>query len=62
MKKKKCDQIIHLIFDVQPADDQIDDVEIATIKEQIDESQHGCRANHPALQICQPNHRPDQTH
>lgn len=55
-------KIRHLIFDVQSADDQIDYVEISTIKEQIDESQHGSRADHTALQIRQPHHRPDQTH
>lgn len=55
-------KIRHLIFHVQSADDQIDYVEIPTVKEQIDESQHGSTADHTALQIRQPHHRPDQTH
>ncbi len=58
----KLKKIRHLIFHVQSADDQIDYVEIPTVKEQIDESQHGSTADHTALQIRQPHHRPDQTH
>lgn len=60
--KLKGNEIRHLVFHVQSGDDQIDYVEIPTIEEQIDESQHGSRADHTALQIRQPHHRPDQTH
>lgn len=47
---------------VEFAEKQIEQVKVATVEEQIDEAQHGCRTHHTACQTAEPNHRLDDTH
>lgn len=52
----------YLLPEVQLAEEQIDQVQVATVEEQVDEAQHGRGAHHLACQLGEPHHRLDDSH
>lgn len=52
----------YLLPEVQLADEQVDQVEVAAVEEQVDEAQHGRGAHHVARQVGEPHHRLDDAH
>lgn len=68
-KKRKQDHLKNLLIiqpyllpEVQLADEQVDQIKVATVEQQVDEAQHGCRTNHLACQVSEPNHGLDDSH
>lgn len=48
--------LTYLLPEVQFADEQIEQVEVAAVEQQVDEAQHGCGTHHRACQVCKPHH------
>ncbi len=67
-KQKPTNKIMHdhlhlyLLPEVQFAEEQIEQVEVAAVEQQVDEAQHGRGTHHRAGQVGKPHHGLDDSH